>query len=240
MFPDLVACHLPRLERRSLVSPYSIEVAFLPEIPFPLSEISAAALQWPELIESLSRGAQSSLGKEWVKALQPSSDSAWVEQQQQRNAEMQKLIRGGSFDFRGIFDVTETLDKARIEGAALEAMEIRSLMVHAERVEAWRQTILAPPDTVRDQWPGMEELTAPLVSRDLGDLLRSLSGKIEPDGSLSDDASPELRRIRRAMEQQHRAIETSLRRAAYCGIRSFSQLVFVRQLAVGLPPGETE
>ncbi len=213
MFPDLVACHLPRLERRSLVSPYSIGVAFLPEIPFPLSEISAAALQWPELIESLSRGAQSSLGKEWVKALQPSSDSAWVEQQQQRNAEMQKLVRGGSFDFRGIFDVTETLDKARIEGAALEAMEIRSLMVHAERVEAWRQTILAPPDTVRDQWPGMEELTAPLVSRDLGDLLRSLSGKIDPDGSLSDDASPELRRIRRAMEQQHRAIETSLRRA---------------------------
>ena len=30
---------------------------------------------------------------------------------------------------------------------------------------------------------------------------------------MSDDASPELRRIRRALEQQHRAIETSLRRA---------------------------
>ena len=31
--------------------------------------------------------------------------------------------------------------------------------------------------------------------------------------ALSDDASPELRRIRRALEQQHRAIEASLRRA---------------------------
>jgi DNA mismatch repair protein MutS2 len=40
-----------------------------------------------------------------------------------------------------------------------------------------------------------------------------LRGKIEPDGSLADDASLELRRIRRAMERQHRAIEESLRRA---------------------------
>ena len=126
---------------------------------------------------------------------------------------MQRLIAGGSFDFRGIFDVTEMLDKARMEGAALEAIELRAVIVHAERVEAWRQTVLTPPDSVRSQWPGMEELSAPLLQHDLGSLLRSLSGKIEPDGSLSDDASPELRRIRRALEQQHRAIEASLRRA---------------------------
>jgi DNA mismatch repair protein MutS2 len=188
-------------------------VAFLPEIPAPLSEISRAALQWPELIEHLSRRAQSQLGREWVRALAPSSDAAWIDQQQQRNAEMQRLIAGGSFDFRGIFDVTATLDKARIEGSALEAMELRTVIVHAERVEAWRQIVLMPPDTVRERWPGMEGLSAPLLSHDLSELLRSLSGKIEPDGSLSDDASPELRRIRRALEQQHRAIEASLRRA---------------------------
>ncbi len=188
-------------------------MAFLPEIPSALPEISGAALQWPELIERLSRGAHSALGQQWTRALRPSAEASWVEQQQQRNAEMQTLITGGSFDFRGIFDVTELLDKARIEGAALEALEIRSLFVHAERVEAWRQTVVAPPDAVREQWPAIEELSAPLLARDLGDLLRSLNGKIEPDGSLSDDASPELRRIRRALEQQHRAIETSLRRA---------------------------
>ena len=188
-------------------------MAFLPEIPAPLSEISAKALQWPELIGHLSRRAQSPLGREWVSALEPSADAAWIGRQQQRNAEMQRLITGGSFDFRGIFDVTETLDQARIEGAALEAVELRAVIVHAERVEAWRQTVLTPPDTVRAQWPGIEELSLPLLSHDLGNLLRSLSGKIEPDGSLSDDASPELRRIRRALEQQHRAIEASLRRA---------------------------
>ena len=195
------------------LQPYSRSVAFLPEIPAPLSEISAKALQWPELIEHLSRLAQSPLGREWVHALGPSADTAWINQQQQRNAEMQRLITGGSFDFRGIFDVTDALAKAQIEGAALEAAELLAVIVHAERVEAWRQTVLTPPDTVRSQWPGIEVMSASLLPHDLGSLLRSLNGKIEPDGSLGDDASPELRRIRRAMAQQHRAIEASLRRA---------------------------
>lgn len=199
--------------RRPSFAPYSRGVAFLPEIPALLSEISAKALQWPELIEHLSRRAQSPLGRAWVSSLEPSADAEWIGQQQQRNAEMQRLITGGSFDFRGIFDVTETLDKARIEGAALEAVELLAAIVHAERVEAWRQMVLMPPDTVRAKWPGIEAMSAPLLPHDLGNLLRSLSGKIESDGSLSDDASPELRRIRRAMAQQHRAIEASLRRA---------------------------
>jgi DNA mismatch repair protein MutS2 len=188
-------------------------VPFLPEIPSPLSEISAKALQWPELIHNLSRRAQSSLGREWVSALRPSADADWIGRQQQLSAEMQQLITAGSFDFRGVFDVTEMLDKARIEGTALEALELRSIIVHAERVEAWRQMVLTPPDMLRARWSGIEELSAPLLELGLSSLLRLLSGKIEPDGSVSDDASPELRRIRRSLEQQHRAIEASLRRA---------------------------
>jgi DNA mismatch repair protein MutS2 len=185
----------------------------LPEIPSVLAERGGAALQWEPLRELLAARTQSPLGRAWVLALEPSADAAWIDEQQQRNAEMHRLIAGGSFDFRGIFDVTEALDKARIEGAALEALELRALMVHAERVEAWRQTVLAPPEEMRAQWPAVEAMSAALRSRELSGLLRALSGKIEPDGGLSDDASPELARIRRALAQQHRAIEASLRRA---------------------------
>jgi DNA mismatch repair protein MutS2 len=193
--------------------PYPKQVAFLPEIPAALAEIGSRALQWPELIEQIGQRAQTSVGRAGVAALTPSADAAWIAQQQQRNAEMQRMIAGGSFDFRGIFDVGEMLEKARVDGAALEAAELLAMIVHAERIEVWRQMVLSPPDTVRGSWPGMEELSAPLLPHDLGALLRSLSGKIEPDGSLSDDASPELRRLRRSLEQQHRAIEASLRRA---------------------------
>jgi DNA mismatch repair protein MutS2 len=186
----------------------------LPEIPNRLVERGGASLQWETLRERLAGGALSPLGRAWVAALEPSADADWIAQQQSRTAEMQRLVVGsGVFEFRGIFDVTELLDKARINGSALEAVELRSMIVHAERVEAWRQTVLAPPDAVREQWPAIADLSAPLLHHDLSEMLRSLSGKIEPDGSLSDDASPELRRIRRALESQHRAIEASLRRA---------------------------
>jgi DNA mismatch repair protein MutS2 len=186
----------------------------LPEIPNVLTERGDASLQWETLRDRLAVAAHSTLGSAWLNALEPSADAAWIDAQQGRNAEMQRLlVSGGSFDLHGIFDVTELLDKARIEGSALEALELRSLIVHAERIEAWRKAVLAPSDGDRSAWPQTQALSAPLLEYDLEDLLRQLSGKIEPDGTLSDDASPELRRIRRALEQQHRAIESSLRRA---------------------------
>ena len=180
----------------------------------PLTEIGGGALQWQDLIGTLAGKAQSPLGRAAILSLRPSADRDWIERQQQLSAEMRLLIGGGaSFDLRGIFDVTELLEQARIEGSAMEPLELRSVIEHAQRVEAWRLNVLSPPSCVRDQWPAAEALSAPLLGYDLGPLLRQLSGKIEPDGTLSDDASPELRRIRKALGQQHRAIEASLRRA---------------------------
>jgi DNA mismatch repair protein MutS2 len=190
------------------------EMDLLPQIPQVLAERGGSALQWEALRERLAAGARSPLGQAWVLALEPSAELAWIDQQQQRTAEMRRLVVGGSgFEFRGLVDPTEPLDKARIDGAALEPLELMAMREMAERVAAWRQMLLAPPDAVRDKWPAMEALSEPLREHDLGNLLRFLRGKIEADGSLSDDASPELRRIRRALERQHRAIEDSLRRS---------------------------
>ena len=194
----------------------------LPLIPSPLAETSAAALQWPVLREHLAGHTFSPLGRAWLMALEPSADLGWIERQQGRTAEMRGfLARGGSFDFHGMFDPTGLLEKARIDGSALEALEIRDLLGVVERVAAWRNLLVAAPAAEGQRnWPGILELSAPLLGYDLAGLLRVLRGKIEPDGSLSDDASPELRRIRRAMERQHRAIEESLRRA----LRSFADV----------------
>ena len=179
-----------------------------------LTERGGAALQWETLRERLAGRAQSPLGQARVRALEPSADLAWIEIQQARVAEMRLLLAGGApFEFRGIFDVDDLLAKARIPGAALEAEELLRLVGHAERVEAWRQLILTPPDAVKGAWPEIEALSAPLLGHDLQPLVRNLQGKLEPDGSLADDASPELSRIRRALGRQHQVIEASLRRA---------------------------
>ncbi len=186
----------------------------LPNVPSPLPEASAAALEWPRLREAIAGRTFSPLGRAWVLALEPSAELAWIEQQQQRTEEMRKMLAGGgSFDFHGLFDPTTLLDQARIEGAALEGMEIANLLGVVERVAAWRNVIDPPANGARYNWPGIAALSAALVDYDFAPLLRMLRGKIEPDGSLNDDASPELRRIRRAMERQHRAIEESLRRS---------------------------
>ncbi len=179
-----------------------------------LGERGGAALQWETLRERVAGRAQSGLGQAVVRRLEPSADPEWIEAQQGRTAEMRTLLVSGQmFSFRGVMDVEDSLAKARIPGAALEAEELLRVLTHAERVESWRQTVLAPPDAVKDAWPGIEALSAPLMGHDLAGLLRNLQGKIEPDGSLSDDASPELHRIRRALGKQHQAIEASLRRA---------------------------
>jgi len=191
----------------------------LPVIPSLLRESSAAALEWPRLRDHIASRTSSPLGRGWILTLEPCSDLGWIDQQQQRTAEVRAMItQGGSFEFRGLFDPTILLDKARIDGAALESTEIRDLLTVVERVASWRNLVdlpknATPPHDTRYEWPSIVDLSTPLLGHDLAPLLRLLRGKIEPDGSLNDDASPELRRIRRAMERQHRAIEESLRKS---------------------------
>ncbi|HEY2039073.1 MAG TPA: Smr/MutS family protein [Edaphobacter sp.] len=191
---------------------------FIPQIPQQLTESSAAALEWPRLREAIASKTFSPLGRAWILALEPSADRSWIDNQQQRTEEMRALFANGlTYDFHGLFDPTEMLEQARIEGSALESLEILSLITVVERVAAWKELVEPSAATTRSQIqtaaPGIVELSIPLRAANLAPLLRQLRGKIEPDGSLSDDASPELHRIRRAMERQHRAIEESLRRS---------------------------
>jgi DNA mismatch repair protein MutS2 len=205
---------VPRKAQRFDALPATIaDVSLLPNIPSPLVEASSAALEWPRLRELIAGRASSPLGRAWVLALEPSADRAWIEAQQQRTGEIRDLLTGGgSFEFHGLFDSIDLLDQARLEGAALEALEINALLTVVERVAAWRALLISPAGRAR-VWPGIAGLSAALVEHDFAPLLHALRGKIEPDGSLSDEASHELRRIRRAMERQHRAIEESLRKS---------------------------
>jgi DNA mismatch repair protein MutS2 len=205
---------VPRTAQRFDALPDTIaDVSLLPNIPSLLAEASAVALEWPRLRELIADRASSPLGRAWVQALEPCAERAWIEAQQQRTGEIRDLLTGGgSFEFHGLFDPTERLEQAGIEGTALEALEINALLTVVERVAAWRALLISPAGRAR-VWPGIAGLSAALVEHDFAPLLHALRGKIEPDGSLSDEASHELRRIRRAMERQHRAIEESLRKS---------------------------
>ncbi|HEX4154463.1 MAG TPA: Smr/MutS family protein [Acidobacteriaceae bacterium] len=196
------------------------------QIPGELVERGGVALEWERMRERLGVGAGSVLGRNVVVGLEPSGDAVWVGEQQQRTEEMRRLVAAGkAFDFKGIMDPEEMLERARIEGAALEASELLTLLNHANVVEKWRKVVVTNA-VFGGETRGsivelasiaglsrIAELSRPLLERELGGLVRALEGKIEPDGSLADDASPELARIRRALARQHRVIEESLRKA---------------------------
>ncbi|HEX3437729.1 MAG TPA: endonuclease MutS2 [Pseudacidobacterium sp.] len=182
-------------------------------IPSPVEDCSRTVLEWDKFLELLAGYAVSSIGRAWILSLNPSTDRAWIEQQHALAAEMRLLLEDVQPGLGSLFDPTDLLNKARIEGAALEAEEIRDILNLAGDISAWTALLRVPPERVQEQIPELKTLSAPLLSSDLRPLVESLRGKMQPDGTLADDASPELRRIRREMERQQRAIEDSLRSA---------------------------
>ena len=182
--------------------------------PVPLRERSAAALEWPRLRELIARRTQSTPGRARTVALEPTTDLPWINLQQDRIDELRALLAAATpFSFSGLFEPGDLLAKSRVPGAALESLEILQILHLAELTEAWRALAAEPPSSVATRWAAITALSEPILLASLDPLLAQLRNKIEPDGNLADDASPELARIRRALERQHRNIQDSLRRS---------------------------
>src|SRR5438270_914464 len=134
--------------------------------------------QRPRLRDHIAGLAHSPLGREWTQHLEPSADPAWIDAQQQRTAEIRRLLTGGgSFDFHGLFDPTALLDETRLEGVALEGTQINQLLQVIERLAAWRTLLRGGPTRATDL-PAIAELSAPVVQHDYAPLLQALRGKV--------------------------------------------------------------
>jgi DNA mismatch repair protein MutS2 len=178
--------------------------------PSPLTHTSARVLEF-ELLHELLRGyATSPLGRERIVSLAPSTDRAWIENQQHLTSEIRELRRvGGGFDFSGLMDVRKLIERSRIAGEALETLEIRDVVLVVDRAAEWREIALNPPAAMKSGWAGTTQLSSGII--DFTEFLRGFRNKIQPAGSLEDRASPELARIRREIEKQKRLIQESLR-----------------------------
>jgi DNA mismatch repair protein MutS2 len=183
-----------------------------PNVPSPLAHTSADMLEFGRLREMVAGYATTAPGREWAMALEPSGALEWASGEQQRVSEALRLLRAGfSFDFHGLMDPGDWLDRARISGAVLEVDELRALSALVGRFRAfqeWQQTF---SEELREQIASLRELAMPLAESRFTGLMQALDGKFEADGSIADHASPELARIRRQMERQQRTIEESLR-----------------------------
>ena len=188
----------------------------LDPIPAPVTHLDAAALEWQPFLGLLATYAVSRVGREAALALIPSTDQAWIDRQHQLVQELRLLLDAAAqIPLGGLFDPTQLADKSRIPGAALEPEELQAIGRLANDIGAWQSLLRNPParaTSTPGAIAGLQELSAALTT-DLRPLAESIDRKLLPDGSLADDASPELRRIRADQVRQQRVIEESLRSA---------------------------
>ena len=185
----------------------------LPSIPSPVEHADLAALEWQPLLELVAGFAASPVGRKAILQLHPSTDEEWIGRQHQLTGEVRLLVQEQiSIALGGLFDPTQLAAKAQIEGAALEATELQAVARLANDVASWQALLHQPPVRLMGKLPGLFALSSELTTS-LRPLAESIERKILPDGSLADDASPELNRIRREQERQQRIIEESLRAA---------------------------
>ena len=186
----------------------------LDPIPSPVLDADFAALEWEPLLALVAGFAASPVGRNAVLALRPSTDEEWIASQHQLTGELRLLLaEQTSIPAGGLFDPTQLAAKAQIPGAALEANELQAIARLANDVGSWQSLLQSPPARLVGRMPGLSELSSALAGSSLRPLAESIERTIQPDGSLADNASPELGRIRRDEERQQRLIEESLRAA---------------------------
>ncbi len=199
----------------------------LDPIPSPAPEADFAALEWEPLLALVAGFAASPVGREAILSLRPSTDEEWIDAQHQLTGELRLLLSEQvSIPLGGLFDPTQLAAKAQIPGAALEAGELQAIARLANDVAAWQSLLQSPPVRLAGKLPRLSALSTSLsedfdsrpspsgrFAGSLRALAESIERTIQPDGSLADNASPELARIRRDEERQQRLIEESLRAA---------------------------
>ncbi len=201
----------------------------LDPIPSPVAQADFDTLEWQPLLELVSGFAASRVGREAILALCPSTDESWIARRHRLTGEMRLLLEEQvSIALGGLFDPTQLTAKSQIEGAALEANELQAVARLANDIAAWQALMRDPPTRLQNRLPGLAELCVAWSAHphpaaetpgsrllSLRSLAESIERKILPDGSLADDASPELARIRHEQERQQRVIQESLRAALH-------------------------
>jgi DNA mismatch repair protein MutS2 len=185
----------------------------LDPIPSPVEHADFVPLEWQPLLALVAGFAASPVGRNAILDLQPSTDEAWITRQHQLTGELRLLLNEQtSIPVGGLFDPTQHAAKAQIPGAALEANEFQAVARLANDVASWQSLLQQPSARLAGKLPGLSSLSSALTTS-LRPLAESIERTIQPDGSLADNASPELGRIRRDQDRQQRLIEESLRSA---------------------------
>jgi DNA mismatch repair protein MutS2 len=156
-----------------------------------------AVLEFQRTLDVVAGHASSAAGAAHIRELRPANDVAEIEREHARVTAMRALVSADSpWSPEAVPDVARSLPRLRVAGTALPGPELLSVLV---LLRSSRRTAEALRDARRPAVATavLAPIAANLVSakQEEGSLERILAD----DGSVRDDASPQLRRLRREL-----------------------------------------
>jgi len=166
---------------------------------------SQEVLEFPAVLELLRGYLSGPLSEPILGSVEPHTRLDLIRRQLEQAKEAREYLRESARPgLASLRDPRPLLEKLRIEGAALGALEIYALTELARAaLEIYRLFAKCP-------LARLEEWARSLA--DFRELVTELEGKIHPDGSVDSSASPELARIRRAIERLRVEVQAMLER----------------------------
>ncbi|HTW23043.1 MAG TPA: Smr/MutS family protein [Candidatus Baltobacteraceae bacterium] len=146
-------------------------------------------------------------GRRAVESLSPQQDAAALAAEFELVREAMAYLRAGSeLGFGSLADPAAWLARLLVPGAVLTIAELLDVVSLTETVSGVRQTLRG--DGERAKYPRLAERAAALA--DFRHLSTAIHRAILPNGEISDDASPQLKRIRAGIAQGRANIRRSL------------------------------
>ena len=161
-----------------------------------MNQKALKTLEYDKIIEQLASYASSPLGRKKCLELVPSSSLSQITRMQHETHDaLTRLFKKGHISFGDAKDIRGALKRLEI-GSSMnitELLQTAALLENTARVKAYgrRENADQTPDSLEDLFETLEPLT--LLSTEIRRCILS-------EDEISDDASPNLRRIRRSIK----------------------------------------
>jgi DNA mismatch repair protein MutS2 len=177
-----------------------------------MDERTFATLEVKVLIELAARHVQTAQGRLRMTNLRPSASRAEILTALETTGECVEFLNTmGRFGLSGIEDPGPVMAQLHIEGTSLEPKQILALETLLFVSKEVKELIKATEP--ESQFPHLLGMAARIP--DVRHILAEIHGKILPNGEVDDNASPELRIVRRDLTERryriHRTLESILR-----------------------------
>lgn len=168
-------------------------------------------IEFPRTLALVADRATSALGAERVRELRPATDRGEIEKEHGRVAAVRSLVSAEDpWSLEGVPDARAALTRLRVAGASLAASDLSVIGALLRSGRLTRESLRGERASAIASAVLKEQIDSLLSNKAIEDAIAKV---IDDEGGVSDNASPELRRIRRELKGSSGELVKLLERA---------------------------